>query len=328
MASEPSQSERGAVNRPVLIALAGLIVLAIAIGMSVWNNQRDESTPAQAPAALTASTDQAKTVAAPIAPSFDIVRINPQGETVIAGRAMPKAEVSILDGGKEIGRVTADNRGEWVFVPDQPLPPGSRDLTLKATNPDGSVTETDSPVVLMVPDRSKDHGASVAVKIAPDGSIDILQGPDAKTPPGAVTIAAVKYDDKGRLSVAGTAKPKAHLQIYLDNQSIGHVFADDHGRWKLTRPLAVNGGNHTVRVDQLGPDGKVRERAEIAFSPSGSLPADGKITVEAGSSLWRLARKAYGSGFDYLVIYEANKDQIRDPDRIYPGQVFNLPPQH
>ncbi|HLN25937.1 MAG TPA: LysM peptidoglycan-binding domain-containing protein, partial [Patescibacteria group bacterium] len=172
------------------------------------------------------------------------------------------------------------------------------------------------------------HSTSLAVKIAPDGSIDILQGPEAKTPPGKVSIAAVKYDDKGRLSVTGMAKPKSHVQIYMDNQSIGHAFADEHGRWKLTRPLAVNGGNHTVRADQLGPDGKVRERAEIAFSPSGTLPSEGKITVESGASLWRLARKAYGSGFDYLVIYQANKDQIRDPDRIYPGQVFNLPPQH
>jgi nucleoid-associated protein YgaU len=41
--------------------------------------------------------------------------------------------------------------------------------------------------------------------------------------------------------------------------------------------------------------------------------------------LWSLARQRYGSGFEYTLIYEANKDQIRDPDLIYPGQVFTLP---
>ena len=46
-----------------------------------------------------------------------------------------------------------------------------------------------------------------------------------------------------------------------------------------------------------------------------------------GNSLWRIARRAYGSGFDYIIIYRANQDQIRNPDLIYPGQVFKLPVQ-
>ncbi len=44
-----------------------------------------------------------------------------------------------------------------------------------------------------------------------------------------------------------------------------------------------------------------------------------------GTSLWRIARRAYGDGMNYTLIYEANKDQIKDPNLIYPGQVFNLP---
>ncbi|MEL7488070.1 MAG: LysM peptidoglycan-binding domain-containing protein, partial [Pseudomonadota bacterium] len=47
--------------------------------------------------------------------------------------------------------------------------------------------------------------------------------------------------------------------------------------------------------------------------------------VQPGNSLWRIARRAYGSGFQYTVIYEANADQIRDPDLIYPGQIFEVP---
>jgi nucleoid-associated protein YgaU len=72
-------------------------------------------------------------------------------------------------------------------------------------------------------------------------------------------------------------------------------------------------------------EGKVTARAEVDFTPSGDLPADGKLTVEAGNSLWRIARRAYGTGFEYLAIYQANKEQIRDPNRIYPGQVIEIP---
>jgi nucleoid-associated protein YgaU len=241
---------------------------------------------------------------------------------------MPKAEVVILDGGKEIGRVTADNRGEWVFVPDQPLPPGSRELTLRAANPDGTVRETNAPVVLVVPDRDKNKDASLAVKINPDGTMDILQGPETKDGAGTVTIAGIKYDENGHLSVTGKASPKASLQIYLDNNPLAKTQADAEGRWRLSAKMDLRGSDHTLRADQVGSDGKVTARAETTFSPSGTLPAEGKVTVEQGNSLWRIARRAYGSGYDYMVIYAANKEQIRDPNRIYPGQTFNIPAPH
>lgn len=314
-------------SRPFFIALAGFIVIAVAIGMSFWTQHSDD----QASAPSTVATGQPpaiKTSEGSKTPSFDVVRINPQGETVIAGRAMPRAEVVILDGGKEIGRVIADNRGEWVFVPDRPLPPGSRELSLKATNPDGSTTQSDSPVVLVVPDRTKEPGASLAVKVNPDGSIEILQGPETKEGAGTVSISAVGYDGQGHLAVTGTATPKAPVEVYLDDHSIGRTQADDKGHWHLSPKLPLHAGNHTIRADQLGADGKVTARAEIGFAPVGTLPAEGKIVVEAGNSLWRIARHTYGSGYEYLAIYQANKAQIRDPNRIYPGQVFTVPVPH
>ncbi len=41
--------------------------------------------------------------------------------------------------------------------------------------------------------------------------------------------------------------------------------------------------------------------------------------------MWKLARESYGQGVRYTVIYEANKDQITNPDLIFPGQVFSVP---
>lgn len=303
-------------SRPVLIALAGVVVLVIAIGMSIWGFRRDNQPPTPTEAATTSTATP---------PSFDIVRISQHGETVIAGRAQPRAEVVILDNGHEIGRVIADNRGEWVFVPDHPLPPGSRELTLQASNPDGSKGQTESPVILVVPDYTKDKNTSLAVKIRPDGSIDILQGPESEAGSGPVAIAGVRYDSRDRLSVAGRAPEKARINVYVDEKPVASTRADAQGHWRVAPKVSLHSGSHTVRADLLDEQGKVTARAEVTFTPTGALPADGKITVEPGNSLWRIARMAYGSGFEYLTIYQANKAQIRDPNLIYPGQVIQVP---
>jgi nucleoid-associated protein YgaU len=49
------------------------------------------------------------------------------------------------------------------------------------------------------------------------------------------------------------------------------------------------------------------------------------VTVQPGVTLWASARDRFGDGVLYVQVYEANKDRIRDPDLIYPGQVFTVP---
>ena len=49
------------------------------------------------------------------------------------------------------------------------------------------------------------------------------------------------------------------------------------------------------------------------------------VFVQPGNSLWRISRAVYGEGTRYTVIYAANAEQIRDPDLIYPGQIFDVP---
>ncbi len=83
-----------------------------------------------------------------------------------------------------------------------------------------------------------------------------------------------------------------------------------------------------MRVDEVTPDGKVAGRAEYAFArkpPGEDGLSTGAIVVVEGNSLWRIARRTYGQGTRYMLIVEANREQIKDPDLIYPGQVFELP---
>ncbi|GAB5428390.1 MAG: hypothetical protein Devi2KO_18490 [Devosia indica] len=59
--------------------------------------------------------------------------------------------------------------------------------------------------------------------------------------------------------------------------------------------------------------------------PEAQRFASGKAIIRRGDNLWTIARRVYGEGLKYTTIYQANTGQIRDPDRIYPGQVFDLP---
>jgi len=317
----------------------------------------DKSEQAAAPAGVQAPAPPARTAPPsptaakePVKPSFDIVRINPQGDTVMAGRAEPGARVQILDGDKVLGEATADARGEWVFVPAEPLPPGNRQLSLRTVETGGRpAVASDSNVVLVVPEKGKDIAGRpteepsqpLALKVPSegDGATQVLQKPTptpAPAPPApapapaplAVTIDAVDYDDRGRLNVSGTGAPGGQVHLYLNNEFLGRSPTGADGRWRQSPERKVAPGVYSVRADQVDDAGKVLARIEVVFARSillTDVPPGTLVVVQPGNSLWRISRRTYGRGMRFTVIYEANRKQIRDADLIYPGQVFRLP---
>jgi nucleoid-associated protein YgaU len=176
------------------------------------------------------------------------------------------------------------------------------------------------PLAVLIPGRSE--------AAAPR----LLQVPEP-TPPGGTAprlgIDSVEYDQGGSMRFAGTATPGARVRLYVDDQHIGEAVADALGRWAFQPENQPSVGRHRLRVDQVSPtDGRVLARAEVPFQRE-ELPAEAfaqqRIVVQPGNNLWRIARATYGRGTRYTVIYQANKDQIADPNKIYPGQVFALP---
>jgi hypothetical protein len=271
-------------------------------------------------------------------PSFDIVRVTPEGDTVMAGRAIPGAKVEIYDLGKKIGEVFADRRGEWVFVPMTPLTAGSRKLSLQMTSPDQFITKSTSDLIIVVPEKGKNIAGlktdqpsqPLAIKIPkkPGGRLQVLQKPNIEEPI-SIAIDTVDYDDSGKLDIGGKAPADAIINLYLNEEFLGRSNSNERGLWHQTPKRKIKHGKYTIRADHVDKNGHVKSRVEVVFARS--IPLSGikpgtLIVVESGRSLWRIARKAYGAGLRYTVIYEANKDQIKDPDIIFPGQVFSLPP--
>jgi nucleoid-associated protein YgaU len=285
------------------------------------------------------------------APTFDIVRIEPRGRAVMAGRATPGAEVEIRSGDRLIDRARADQRGEWVVVPAEPLARGVQELRLSARLDDRPAIESAEVLVVAIPDppppepalrlpddvlpevaaaASADQAFAVALPREGTGQGRILQAPGRISGEGALALVMVDYDDAGRIRLSGEAAAGAALRIYVDNEPAGVTMAGPSGRWDAVLERALQPGDYTLRLDQLGPSGKPDARLETPFTRVGHPPVAGDVDVDyvivqPGNSLWRIARRIFGEGLRYDHIYEANQAQIRDPDLIYPGQVFEVP---
>lgn len=352
-------------NRTFLIGAAGAAVTAAAAfaafvpPLSAPDHKPVAALPAPAPAAAPKVAPQAAPQAAKPGPSFDVVTVGPDGTAVIAGRATPGATVTVTDGVTPLGQATADRRGEWVLLPSSPLTPGSRELGLVEASPSGPL-HSDRVVVLVVPERQP--APAVLAEAAPAGALAVavprdgaggstlLQAPPAPrvetaaaapppqggsspaasppVPPGGVTLETMDYDESGYVALGGRGKPGGSVQVYLDNLLVGRAHTDPEGRWRLAPERAIDPGVYTLRADQVTEAGKVTARVELPVQVSQvppDLPAGRTLVVQPGNSLWRIARRTYGEGLRYTTIYEANRAQIRDADRIYPGQIFTLP---
>ena len=150
-----------------------------------------------------------------------------------------------------------------------------------------------------------------------------------------VALDAITYDATGDVQIAGRAPADGTLQVYVDNRPVTAGPVGVQGDWRLSLP-DVDAGTYTLRIDALTADGTVASRVETPFRRE--APADvaalnsgasgmtvSTQTVQPGNTLWAIARDNLGEGIMYVRVFEANADQIRNPDLIYPGQVFVIP---
>jgi hypothetical protein len=336
----------GLLRTRVLVPL-GMVVAGIGLGWAIYAGTQPRQGPKQQASAARPSAPSSSPApsapAPPAVPRFDIARIGPDGNAVIAGRAAPGATVTILDAGKRLGDVQANARGEFVFLPDKPLPPGARTLRLRQTAPDHTRIDGPDELVLVVPPTAAGADQPALALLAPaEGAPRVLQGPAdparhggalaAPSSPAHLGLALIDYTKNGDIQLGGTAPPGSVVRLYVDNQMIGETGAGASGQWSFRPGQEIAAGAHTLRLDQLTSEGHVATRLEVPFRREEKLAMGrpdpmpgGKVVVQPGDSLWLLARQTYGQGVHYTAIYAANRGQIREPDLIYPGQVFSMP---
>ncbi|TYO89939.1 LysM peptidoglycan-binding domain-containing protein [Oceanicella actignis] len=319
----------------------------------------DQSAAESAPASTLGTGSEAVPAEgreAAAAPSFDIARVEPDGAALIAGRAAPGAEVELTADGAPVARARAGADGAFVLMAELPVraPGGALRLGLRAFGPDGTAATGAQEVIVLAPSAPAAPGREDAPRAGAPGAEPAAVAGGAPTPPpakaeaapavvalgpegarlvqpqapadGAVTLDLVSYDEKGAVTVSGRGSPGAVARVYADGAHLGDAAVDGAGAWSAQLDALDAPGDYTLRVDEVDRAGKVRSRLETPFrrEPARAL-TPGQVVVQPGASLWRIARAHYGAGARYVVIYEANRARIRDPDLIYPGQVFDLP---
>jgi len=184
--------------------------------------------------------------------------------------------------------------------------------------------------------------AMPAILAVTEEGVEVVQAPvAADVPPevmSTVALDTITYDAGGDVLLQGRALGQGFVQVYVDNTPVSRLPVDDAGNWRGDLP-DVDKGVYTLRIDEIGAEGDVISRIETPFlredpatvaealaeeveDPSFTVATR---TVQPGATLWAIAEERYGEGILYVTVFEANKDRIRNPDLIYPGQVFVLP---
>jgi nucleoid-associated protein YgaU len=207
-------------------------------------------------------------------PSFDVVRVEPTGDSVVAGRAKPGADIVLLDQGKPIARAKADANGQVAFVPPV-LAPGEHSLMLSVGDPGTPGALSSQSVAVSV--SAQPTTAPMVALIAPDQPTRLLSnqaatgssptaeaGAQAAVP--SVSIGAVDVEEFGGVYASGRAAPNSKCRIYLNGSFVAAVTTGRDGTWSLKIKRGMRPGRYTVRVDQVqSAAGQVQARAEVPF---------------------------------------------------------------
>ena len=153
---------------------------------------------------------------------------------------------------------------------------------------------------------------------------DKAKASDSVTPPSTVLRNAgidpagldFKFTGTGDVSISGTAASDDQRKRIVELVSaIPQVQSVDN---QMQIATAAPAETQTV----------VDTAAETSHSNEGQAKSEAKThTVVSGDTLWKIAEHYYGKGNDYMKIFEANRDQLDDPDKIQVGQVLQIPPQ-
>ncbi|MEM6933849.1 MAG: LysM peptidoglycan-binding domain-containing protein, partial [Pseudomonadota bacterium] len=183
----------------------------------------------------------------------------------------------------------------------------------------------ESAPVLILPSGVEGQAPTI---VQPEAEqLALLQSPGEELT--GVRLDRISYAAGGFVDLIGRAGPGNTVRVYVNADFAGQAVTVPAGQWRLVLPGSRVREAVLLRFDEVAPNGSVVGRIETPFTYERTAGPKtlGKrsIEIEKGDYLWRIAEQYYGEGIRYSLIFSANSGLIRDPDLIYPGQVFTLP---
>jgi nucleoid-associated protein YgaU len=225
--------------------------------------------------------------------------------------------------------------------PVTPEPVTPEPVTPEPVTPEPVTPEPETPEPTIVEPTVTEPTAPAILSADAEGVRVLQPAALSDIPPEVTTTVAldtITYDPDGDVLLGGRAAGEGFVRVYLDNQPITTSRISLNGDWRTDLPQ-VDTGIYTLRVDEVDTEGTVVSRIETPFQREEPAVVAAAMaeetategfrvavkTVQPGATLWAIAQERYGSGVMYVRVFEANRDRIRDPDLIYPGQVFVIP---
>ena len=218
---------------------------------------------------------------------------------------------------------------------DEPVTTANTEETQTATD------DTDEQVA-EEPEAEATDDQQIAVLRSGEEGVELVQSPTAPADaPKQIELDTIGYSDTGDVQLTGRAQDGSAVRLYLDNRLVAELSPDESGKWRGVLE-GIDPGVYTLRVDEINTDGTVLSRVETPFKREpvevlqateeadpnqapDEAPSIRSVTVQKGDTLWAISRERFGDGILYVKLFDANRELIRDPDLIYPGQIFTIP---
>ena len=120
-----------------------------------------------------------------IVPSFDLLRVDPRGSIVIAGRAAPESDVEVVTGSRVLAKSKSDGSGDFVVVFDEELKPGDYQIVLRSTTPGGVAAASPETAVVSIPETESGQVLALVEEAGKPSRLITKPEADRAEPPAA-----------------------------------------------------------------------------------------------------------------------------------------------
>ena len=277
-------------------------------------------------------------------PEIDIIKVSPDGSFVIAGKGQPNSNINILNKGDLIDSSIVDSDGNWVVVSKENLKTGDNLISIDQINNNGLVLRHKQLFITKIDEHKKDQPLVISVPNKNGANISIIQQSSEKQKIYKVendlviqkkiksnkkifNVKTIFFNENGFVSIQGEVNFGKRIELYI-NKKIMETIKIENSKWQYNSDKIIDYGLHDLLVVLKSDKDEILDKITLPFMrvemPYNDVP-ENFILIKPGDMLWTIAYRLYGDPFKYIQIFEENKDQITNPDLIFPGQLFSIP---